>query len=441
MATEAELPVEERIIRLLQHLGIQQAHFAASTLGDWRGLMAVHAEVISSLTLVCPRAIDPGILHSFAPRLLVFNGDRGSSAEALQHSMTGLPDATIVTLVDYLSSNTANIVADRTDGIGSALIDFLGRMDHVPGANAMSISEGKGEVAGISYSVQGSGPPLLLLPIEYATSQWDPLLPALTQHYSTVTRGGAWLGAVATLETRSSAPGYLKLVSSLMDEVQLRPGETVLDVGCGSGGLDRWLAHRTSRANAIIGADISPYLLREATALARREGLADVIEFQEGDAEALPYPANCFDVTTSTTVMERVDADRMLKEMIRVTKPEGRVAVVVQATDRPKLVNLPLRTELKAKAETNLGLPGRERGCADASLYRRFHQAGLVQLTLLPQLAAFGPENMASLQDNILATLNREEVEEWRTAVAQVEADGTFFIAEPYHCAVGTKPG
>ena len=115
--------------------------------------------------------------------------------------------------------------------------------------------------------------------------------------------------------------------------------------------------------------------------------------------------------------------------------------MVVQATDRPKLVNLPLRTELKAKAETNLGLPGRERGCADASLYRRFHQAGLVQLTLLPQLAAFGPENMASLQDNILATLNREEVEEWRTAVAQVEADGTFFIAEPYHCAVGTKPG
>ena len=59
--------------------------------------------------------------------------------------------------------------------------------------------------------------------------------------------------------------------------------------------------------------------------------------------------------------MERVDADRMLEEMIRVTKPGGRVAVLVQATDRSRLVNLPLGAELKAKVETNRGLPGTDR--------------------------------------------------------------------------------
>ncbi len=40
----------------------------------------------------------------------------------------------------------------------------------------------------------------------------------------------------------------------------------------------------------------------------------------------------------------------------------------------------------------------------------------------------------------ILPTLISAEAEEWRIAVAEAEAEGTYFIAEPYHCAVGTKP-
>ncbi len=87
MTTEGEIPVEERILQLLQHLGIQQAHFAASNLGDWRELTANHSEVIASLTLVCPRAVAPEILDSLTSRLLVFNGDQGRAAAALQRSM------------------------------------------------------------------------------------------------------------------------------------------------------------------------------------------------------------------------------------------------------------------------------------------------------------------------------------------------------------------
>ena len=83
MTTEGEVSVEERILQLLHHLGIRQAHFAASNLGDWRGLAEYHSEVISSLTLVSPRAIDSSVLGPLAPRLLVFNGDQGSSAAAV----------------------------------------------------------------------------------------------------------------------------------------------------------------------------------------------------------------------------------------------------------------------------------------------------------------------------------------------------------------------
>jgi SAM-dependent methyltransferase len=216
----------------------------------------------------------------------------------------------------------------------------------------------------------------VLLPLSLVSSQWDPLLSSLSARYQTVALGGPELGFMATLESRGRSAGYLGMVRRVLDAVQLRPGEVVLDVGCGSGVLDRWLARSTARANRIVGVDRNRYLLREATALITQEGLTDVIAVREGNAEALPLPHNHVDVAMSYTVLEEGDADRMLAEMVRVTKPGGRVAVMVRAMDVPWVVNVPLRPEVKTKAEIPRGFVG-PRGCADVSLYRRFHQAGL----------------------------------------------------------------
>jgi hypothetical protein len=81
-------------------------------------------------------------------------------------------------------------------------------------------------------------------------------------------------------------------------------------------------------------------------------------------------------------------------------------------------------------------------GCADASLYRRFHQAGLTAVKMLPQLAAFDGTATVLLEfllNRLLPTLTPDEAQEWQRAHAQAEADGTFWIAWPHHCAVGTK--
>ncbi len=224
----------------------------------------------------------------------------------------------------------------------------------------------------------------------------------------------------------------------------MRPGEVILEVGCGSGVLVRWLARQTGGANWILGVDINRYLLREAVALARREGLADAITFQEGNAEALPLPDNSVDVALACTVLEEGDADRMLAEMVRVTRSGGRVAVIVRSIDVPWVVNLPLRAALKTKVEApgRVGSGAAARGCADASIYRRFHAAGLTQPTLFPQFEAItkAEPRFAGFQQQHLSTLSPEEAHEWRSAVAQAEADGTFFMAQPLHCAVGTKP-
>jgi len=207
--------------------------------------------------------------------------------------------------------------------------------------------------------------------------------------------------------------------------------------------LDRWLARRTAGANRITGIDINPYLLREAGALARQEGAQDTIEFRDGNAESLPFTDNSFDVVMSVTVIEEADADRMLAEMVRVTKPGGRVAVIARALDIGFPMNLQLSAELKAKVEAP-GVIGQisPKGCADASLYGRARHAGLTQIKMLPQLTAFDRADQTVLQwleGALLPKLSQDEVREWQTARAKAEAEGTFFMTWPHHCAVGTK--
>ena len=90
--TEVELPVEERLVQLLQHLGIARAHVAARGGGDWGGLAARHPDCIASLTLICPRGMDLSTLATLAPRLLVLAGDQGRPDALVRQAVANLQD-------------------------------------------------------------------------------------------------------------------------------------------------------------------------------------------------------------------------------------------------------------------------------------------------------------------------------------------------------------
>jgi len=436
--TAANLSVADRLVQLLDHLKIERAHFAASMLADVTGLAQAYPERIASLTLVCPPRVDRS-LHILGNRLMIIAGDRGRPATMVRDAIKNLSEATVIWLPGYFSPPWADAVADWSPEVESALLSFLSTDSLQPNKEALGNTQGT--VADISYQSQGEGPPLVLLPLSLASSQWDPLLSRLSSRYRTIALGGPELGFLAMLESRGRATGYLSVLRRMIDVVQPRAGEVVLEVGCGSGVLDRWLARCTSQANPIIGIDVNRYLVREAKALAIQEGLADIITFQEGDAEALPLSDEHVDVALSFTVLEEGNADRMLAELVRVTKPGGRVAVIVRALDIPWVVNVPVRPELKSKVQTPRGFVGTE-GCADASLYRRFQQTGLKCLEMFPQLAAFEQAETSQAQfahGAILSALTPEEIQEWHTAMTQAVADGTYFIAQPFHCAVGKK--
>jgi SAM-dependent methyltransferase len=126
------------------------------------------------------------------------------------------------------------------------------------------------------------------------------------------------------------APLVVPVSERLADSLQLLPDERVLDVACGSGNCALAAARRTW--GNVIGADFVPALLERGRERAAAERLG--VEFVEADAQELPFGDGEFDVTVSVFgVMFAPDHQRAAGELLRVTKPGGRIGVASWCPD------------------------------------------------------------------------------------------------------------
>jgi ubiquinone/menaquinone biosynthesis C-methylase UbiE len=107
----------------------------------------------------------------------------------------------------------------------------------------------------------------------------------------------------------------------------LRPGETVLDLGSGAGFDALLAAKKVYPGGRVIGVDMTEAMLAKARANARSLGCTNV-EFRPGDIEQLPVEGNSIDVVLSNCVLNLcTNKDRAFSEIFRVLKPSGRLCI------------------------------------------------------------------------------------------------------------------
>jgi SAM-dependent methyltransferase len=139
--------------------------------------------------------------------------------------------------------------------------------------------------------------------------------------YVTATRA-FFAPRAARWDTRfpDDAPAFVRAVGDL----SLRPGEMLLDLGCGTGRAFSALRAAVGAPGCVVGLDLTPEMLDAAAAAARRSDAHLVL----GDARELPFASGMFDAVFAAGLLPHLpDPARGLRELARVVRPDGQLAL------------------------------------------------------------------------------------------------------------------
>jgi ubiquinone/menaquinone biosynthesis C-methylase UbiE len=268
-------------------------------------------------------------------------------------------------------------------------------------------------------------------------------------------RPEAW-DAIAEGYDRYVAPQEVDVANEALRLVGLEPGEQFLDVAAGPGGLSLPAARLGAE---VLATDWSPAMIERFEVRADHEGLRNV-EGRVMDCHALDLPDDTFDVTGSQFgVMLVPDQARALREMVRVTKPGGRVLLIAYGSPAELDFLQIFLGALKAVAPDFPGLaddpPPLEFQVADPEVLRqRLADAGLrdvrVERTAERPAFASGQEMWDwvyygnPIVEVILAAINEDQRARLREVLdgmlrERAGADGRALLTNAVNVGVGTK--
>lgn len=116
-----------------------------------------------------------------------------------------------------------------------------------------------------------------------------------------------------------------RITRKVTDTLGLRPGERLLDAGCGPGETAVFLARRYGVG--VTGITLSAYEIKRANERAAASGVAELARFLYGDYMALPFPDGSFDAVLALESLQNApDPARVFAEFFRVLRPGGRLA-------------------------------------------------------------------------------------------------------------------
>jgi SAM-dependent methyltransferase len=230
------------------------------------------------------------------------------------------------------------------------------------------------------------------------------------------------------LDVAKVAPGMLDAKAELLDRLEPERGWSALDVGCGYGADVVAMAKRMRAGARAVGVDASETMVAEARRRAAGMGLG--VSFLFGDALALPFKDDTFDVSRTETVLQHLaEPARAVAEMVRVTRPGGRIGAFEfdQETvflDHPDFEVLEMLRAgfVSATAQSRIG----------SQLPRLFVEAGVRDVRATPRVITQNPSFFRLvLGDPVSGLLDRgvitsERADRWWAAMEEAAAAGHF---------------
>lgn len=226
----------------------------------------------------------------------------------------------------------------------------------------------------------------------------------------------------AALEERAQALDQVQVNRALVKAVASLTGEHILEVGCGSGVLCRQVAPGVVPGGKITGVDISPDFLRIAQAYVAGTDLTNSIQWSAGQAEVLPFRDASFNGVFAARLLLHVsDPQAVLKELVRIVRPGGRVVVMDWDYDTVALDHSDrelTRRLLHWRCDHHGG-----NNWSGRQLWGQMTATGLVNVKALPVVSIARQEN-----DSLTLSLFK---------AAQVARDGGAIAPDEYDAWVG----
>jgi len=250
-------------------------------------------------------------------------------------------------------------------------------------------------------------------------------------------------------------PAYLDAAARLVaagkrlsyERMRLAPGAAVLDVGCGPGTDTLPLAEIVGPAGTVDGIDHDAAMVAEADCRASEAGVADRVRHRQGDAYALPFDDGAFDaVRTERLFLHLAEPERAVAEMVRVTRPGGRVVLMdtdwgTRSVDAPEV-------ELERRIARVLTETCLANGYSGRRLYGLMRGAGVkgLEVDLVPLhtteyelwrlLSRMEMAFEVAVRDGVMT---EDEARRLDASFREKDAAGTFFASTMVMMVSGTR--